>query len=111
VDEPSLDLWNVYVPVDRAQGENHTFGLMMIRRPPTPGLIHLLWPIIAWFTDGIFAEDRRIVEEEQKAFERQGADWNQEVSPAIVALKDLLTERGVPLPEASAGPDRPSDRF
>ena len=56
--EPALDLWNVYVPLDREQRVNHTYGLMMIRKPPIPGLIHLLWPFIVWFTEGIFAEDR-----------------------------------------------------
>jgi phenylpropionate dioxygenase-like ring-hydroxylating dioxygenase large terminal subunit len=53
-DMPALDLWNIYVPVDRAQRVNQTYGLMMIRKPGIPGLIHLMWPFIAWFTDGIF---------------------------------------------------------
>ncbi len=95
--EPALNLWNVYVPVDREQRTNHTFGLMMIRKPSFPGLIHLLWPFIVWFTDGIFAEDRWVVEEEQKAFDRQGADWNQEVFPAIQNLRALLRREGVSL--------------
>lgn len=96
---PALDLWNVYIPVDREQRINHTFGLMMIRKPPIPGLIHLMWPFIVWFTEGIFAEDRWIVEQEQKAFDQQGADWNHEISPAIQALRQLLVERGLPLPD------------
>ncbi len=96
--EPSLDLWNCYVPVDRQQRVNHTHGLMMIRRPRIPGVIHLLWPFIVWFTNGIFAEDRWIVEEEQRAFDAQGADWNQEVFPLIRELKQLLTEKGIALP-------------
>jgi phenylpropionate dioxygenase-like ring-hydroxylating dioxygenase large terminal subunit len=103
-DDPALDLWNCYIPVDRAQRVNHTFGLMMIKRPGIPGLIHLLWPFITWFTDSIFAEDRWIVEEEQKAFEAQGADWNQEVFPVMRALKALLTAQGVPLTYASESP-------
>jgi renierapurpurin 18,18'-hydroxylase len=90
-------LWNVYVPVDRKQRENHTFGLMMIRRPSIPGLIHLMWPFIVWFTEGIFAEDRWIVEHEQAAFDLQGEDWNQEISPVILALRSLLVRRGVPM--------------
>jgi renierapurpurin 18,18'-hydroxylase len=94
---PALDLWNAYIPVDREQRVNHTYGLMMIKRPGFPGLINVLWPFIAWFTDSIFSEDRWIVEEEQKAFEAQGADWNQEVFPVMRALKTLLTEQGVPL--------------
>lgn len=63
-EQPALDLWNVYIPVDREQRVNHTFGLMMIRKPSIPGLIHLLWPFIVWFTEGKFAEDRWIVEQE-----------------------------------------------
>jgi hypothetical protein len=98
---PALDLWNVYVPTDREQRACHTFGLMMIRKPGIPGLIHLLWPFIVWFTEGIFAEDRWIVEEEQKAFDRQGADANQEIFPVIQALRALLIAQGVPLPEAA----------
>ena len=94
---PALDLWNVYVPLDRDQRTNRTFGLMSIRRPAIPGAIHLLWPFIARFTDGIFAEDQWIVEEEQKAFDRQGADWNQEIFPIIQALRRLLVRRGMPM--------------
>ncbi|GJL52270.1 MAG: 3-chlorobenzoate-3,4-dioxygenase [Nitrospirales bacterium] len=93
--EPALNLWNVYVPVDCEQRVNHTFGLMMIRKPSIPGLINLLWPFIVWFTDGIFAQDRWIVEEEQKAFDRQGADWNQEVFPVIQRLQSLLRREGL----------------
>ena len=95
--EPELDLWNVYIPVDHAQRVNHTYGLMNIRAPSVPGLIHLMWPFIVWFTNGIFAEDRWIVEEEQKAFDRQGADWNQEIFPIIQGLREVLVRQGVPL--------------
>ena len=97
-EEPALDLWTVYVPLDRAQRSNQTFGLISIRRPERmPWLINLMWPFIVWFTNGIFAEDRAIVEMEQKAHDSQGADWNQEIFPAIRALKELLRQRGVPL--------------
>jgi phenylpropionate dioxygenase-like ring-hydroxylating dioxygenase large terminal subunit len=96
--EPALDLWNVYVPIDREQRRNRTFGFNSIRRPPkAPWLINLMWPAILWFTGGIFAEDRAIVELEQKAHDAQGTDWNQEIFPAIRALKELLLARGVPL--------------
>src|SRR5205085_1618679 len=36
-DKPSLDLWLAYVPVDRVQRINHSFGLMMIKKPFIPG--------------------------------------------------------------------------
>ncbi len=95
--EPALDLWNSYIPRDRAQRTNHTYGLMMIRRPSTPGLINLLWPAIVWFTNGIFAEDRWICELEQAAFDNQGEDRNQEIFPAIRGLRRILVDNGVPL--------------
>jgi len=100
--EPALDLWNVYVPVDREQRVNQTYGLINIRKPGIPGLIHLLWPFIVGFTNGIFAQDRTIVEAEQKAFDDQGADWNQEIFPIIQKLRLLLTQKGVPLPQAGS---------
>ncbi len=94
---PALDLWNVYIPVDKEQRINHTFGMIMVHKPPVPGLIHLLWPFITWFTEGIFKEDRWIVELEQKAHDAQGSDWNQEIFPIILDLRDLLVRGGVPL--------------
>jgi len=95
---PALDLRNFYVPVDREQRVNQTYGLMMIRKPrKMPLLLHALWPVVIWFTESIFAEDQDIVEQEQRAHDAQGEDWNQEIFPAILALKDLLTEEGVPL--------------
>lgn len=96
--QPALDLWNVYIPVDRQQRINHTFGLMSIRKPGIPGLMHLLWPFIVWFTNGIFAEDRWIVELEQQAFDAQGADWNNEIFPVVRSLRRMLLAQGVPLP-------------
>lgn len=94
---PALDLWITYVPVDAAQRRNHTFALVNIRRPGVPGLIQLLWPFIVWFTNGIFAEDKAVVEMEQAAFDRQGADMNQEIFPAVLRTRELLRRKGVDL--------------
>lgn len=103
-DEPALDLWNCYVPTDREQRRNQTYGLMMIRKPGIPGMIHLIWPFIVAFTNGIFGQDQHIVEAEQAAFDAQGEDWNQEIFPAIQALRRLLIDKSVPLDgSASAG--------
>jgi phenylpropionate dioxygenase-like ring-hydroxylating dioxygenase large terminal subunit len=107
---PALDLWNVYVPLDKAQRSNHTYGLMMIRRPSIPGLLDLFWPLIVWFTNGIFAEDRRICELEQEAFDDQGADRNHEIFPVIRALRKVLTDNGVP-PSDSRSPSVQVQRF
>ena len=99
---PALDLWNVYIPLDRQQRTNHTYGLMMIRRPRPGFLLDLLWPVIVWFTNGIFAEDRWICELEQAAFDAQGEDRNQEIFPAIRGLRKVLVENGLPLTEGAA---------
>ncbi|MGB1879576.1 MAG: Rieske 2Fe-2S domain-containing protein [Gammaproteobacteria bacterium] len=96
-EHPALDLWNVYIPVDREQRENHTFGLMMIRRPGMRFLLDLMWPAIVWFTNGIFAEDRWICELEQAAFDEVGADRNHEIFPAIRSLRRVLVDNGIPL--------------
>lgn len=102
-EHPALDLWNVYIPFDREQRTNHTFGLMMLRRPSTPGLPQLIWPIFVWFTNFIFKEDRWAVEKEQEAFDAQGADWNNEISPPILQLRKLLVHCGVPLSTGQIG--------
>jgi phenylpropionate dioxygenase-like ring-hydroxylating dioxygenase large terminal subunit len=94
---PALDLWITYVPVDREQRRNHTFAVMSIRRPSVPGLMELLWPFIVWFTNGIFGEDKWVVEMEQAAFDDQGADWNQEIFPVVKKTRDLLMRKGIPL--------------
>lgn len=95
--EPIMDLWIVYVPLDREQRTNRTFGLLSIRKPRFPGAIQLGWPFICWFTEGIFREDRWVVEREQEAHDAQGADWNQEVFPIIRELRALLARCGTPI--------------
>jgi phenylpropionate dioxygenase-like ring-hydroxylating dioxygenase large terminal subunit len=96
-DDFVMDLWIAYVPVDAEQRVNRTFGLLSVRRPKIPGVLDLAWPVLVWFTERIFAEDREIVEMEQTAHDRQGADWNQEVFPVIRELRALLAARGVPM--------------
>jgi hypothetical protein len=49
----------------RAQRTNRTFGMLSIRRPGIPFALDLAWPLLVWFTERIFKEDRWIVEREQ----------------------------------------------
>ncbi|WJF91868.1 aromatic ring-hydroxylating dioxygenase subunit alpha [Paraburkholderia bonniea] len=98
-----MDLWIVYVPLDAAQRTNRTFGLLSIKRPGMPLVLDLAWPLLVWFTERIFKEDRWIVEQEQQAHDRQGADWNHEVFPVINELRALLRQSGVPEAEAGTG--------
>jgi hypothetical protein len=70
--------------------------VLSVRRPKIPGVLDLAWPVLAWFTSRVFAEDCEIVEMEQAAHDEQGADWNQEVFPPIRALRKLLRECGEP---------------
>jgi phenylpropionate dioxygenase-like ring-hydroxylating dioxygenase large terminal subunit len=97
-DQPVMDLWIAYVPIDAAQRSNRTFGLLSVRKPRLPGVLDLAWPFICWFTERIFTEDRWIVEQEQAAYDRQGGNWNQEVFPVIRELGALLARCGLPPP-------------
>jgi phenylpropionate dioxygenase-like ring-hydroxylating dioxygenase large terminal subunit len=99
-----MDLWICYVPLDKQQRTNRTFGLLSIKRPGIPGLLDMAWPLLVWFTERIFKEDRWIVEREQEAHDRQGADWNHEVFPVINELRQLLIERGAPEPDVGNDP-------
>ena len=95
-DEPVLNVWLGYTPVDAAQRRNRTFVVLSVRRPKVPGMLDIAWPMLAWFTSRVFAEDCEIVEMEQAAHDAQGADWNQEVFPPIRQLRKLLRECGEP---------------
>jgi phenylpropionate dioxygenase-like ring-hydroxylating dioxygenase large terminal subunit len=96
-DEPILSMWAAYVPADRAQRTNRTFGLLSIRRPKIPLLLDLSWPVIRYFTERVFAEDRFAVEAEQRAYDAQGGDWNQEILPFILDLRQLMIASGIPI--------------
>lgn len=102
-----MDLWIVYVPLDAAQRTNRTFGMLSIRRPGVPLVLDAAWPLLVWFTERIFKEDREIVEMEQAAHDRQGEDWNHEVFPVIKELRDLLRQCGgrtvIPIQPIPAG--------
>jgi hypothetical protein len=95
-DEPVMELFIAYVPQDAEQRTIRTFGTISVRRPKIPGLIQLGWPLLVWFTEGIFREDRWIVEREQEAWNRQGCDANQEIFPAIRHLRQFLAAHGTP---------------
>ena len=93
-DQPVLDVWLGYTPVDAEQKSNRTFIVLCVRRPKIPGLLELAWPVQAWFINWVFAEDCEIVEMEQSAYNHQGRDLNQEVFPPISDLRKLLVESG-----------------
>ena len=97
-DDPVLDVWLGYTPLNAEQRSTRVYGYLSVRRPPLPGLIDAVWPFVTWFTEGIFREDKDIVEYEQRAYDAQGGDWNNEVFPAIRDLRGVLARCGVPLP-------------
>jgi renierapurpurin 18,18'-hydroxylase len=98
----AFSLWVAYVPEDAEQRTNHVYGLLMIKKPPIPGALHLAWPLIRRFTERVFAEDRTAVEAEQRAWDEQGEDRNHEVFPLILDVRDVLRTNGVPLRPQSA---------
>ena len=95
--DPVLDVWLCYTPLDADCRANRTFGYLSVKKPPIPGLIHLVWPFVVRFTEKIFREDKEIVEHEQRAHDAQGADWNNELFPALRDLRGVLARCGVPL--------------
>jgi phenylpropionate dioxygenase-like ring-hydroxylating dioxygenase large terminal subunit len=92
--DPVLDVWLCYTPLDAEQRTNRTYGYLSVKKPPVPGLIHAVWPFVVWFTENIFREDKEIVEFEQRAYDQQGADWNNEVFPALRDLRAVLARCG-----------------
>ncbi|SHM06090.1 aromatic ring-hydroxylating oxygenase subunit alpha [Actinacidiphila paucisporea] len=99
---PAFSLWAAYVPLDAEQRTSRVHGLLTIAKPRVPGTLQLAWPLIRRFTERVFAEDRGAVEAEQRAWDEQGGDWNQEVFPLILRLKEVLRSNGVPLDPAAA---------
>ena len=95
--DPVLDVWLAYTPLDAAQRTNRTFGYLSVKKPKIPGVIHLAWPFVTWFTEGIFTQDKHIVEEEQKAHDLQGDDWNNEVFQPVRDVRDVLARCGAPI--------------
>jgi renierapurpurin 18,18'-hydroxylase len=95
--DPVLDVWLCYTPLNLDCRANRTFGYLSVKKPPIPGLIHLVWPFVARFTENIFREDKEIVEYEQRAHDAQAADWNNEIFPAVRDLRGVLARCGVPL--------------
>ncbi|ASC06458.1 aromatic ring-hydroxylating dioxygenase subunit alpha [Acetobacter pasteurianus] len=103
-EDPVMDLWIVYVPQSADELTNRTFGLLSVKRPKIGSLLDIAWPFLVAFTNRIFAEDREIVELEQNAWRELGGDHNVEVFPVINALRELLTECGIP-PEPAQTPN------
>jgi renierapurpurin 18,18'-hydroxylase len=95
--DPVLDVWLGYTPLDAEQRTNRTYGYLSVKKPAIPGLIHLVWPFVVWFTENIFREDKDIVEYEQRAHDAQGADWNNEIFPALRDLRAVLARCGQPM--------------
>jgi phenylpropionate dioxygenase-like ring-hydroxylating dioxygenase large terminal subunit len=92
---PTVLLWTVYVPIDNDQRINQTFGMLMIRKPKISALMYAMWPVMRYFTESVFRQDKKIVEAEQAAHDLQGGDWNQEVFPLILSLRELLMSRSI----------------
>ncbi len=106
--DPVLDVWLGYTPLDKEQRTNRTFGYLSVMKPRVAALLYAAWPFITWFTESIFREDKQIVEREQAAHDAQGADWNNEVFPAIRDLRALLARSGVAM-DGTLAPLMPAD--
>jgi phenylpropionate dioxygenase-like ring-hydroxylating dioxygenase large terminal subunit len=103
LEEPMFKLWLTHVPIDPEQKICQPTGVMMFRKPRVPWLLFLLRPVLVYLFNVVFEEDRVIVEAEQQAHDLQGGDWNREVLPFILDLRELLISRGIPIELPSAG--------
>lgn len=92
---PSVSLWIAYVPTDGEGRANRSFGILLVRKPRVRWLLSVAWPVLRHFVQSVFAEDRMAVEAEQRAHDAQGGDWNQEIYPAILDLRQLLLTHGM----------------
>jgi renierapurpurin 18,18'-hydroxylase len=108
---PAVRLWTSYVPLDEEQRRHRSFGLLMIRKPRIASLIYLAWPLIRYFAESIFDQDRAAVEAEQRAHDVQGADWNCEISPVLLELRKILARCGVTITRAGVGNASQPGRF
>jgi phenylpropionate dioxygenase-like ring-hydroxylating dioxygenase large terminal subunit len=95
--DPVLDVWLGYTPWDAGQRVTRTYGYLSVKKPPIPGLIHVVWPLVTRFTEAIFREDKEIVEYEQRAHDAQGGDWNHEVFAPLRDLRAVLAHCGRPM--------------
>ncbi len=100
--KPMMSLFAAYVPVGAEQRVHRSFGMLSIDKPPF-GLIYAMYPLIRWFTEKVFAEDRWAVIAEQKAWDETGEDRNAEVFPVILDARRVLRENGVPLAAPTIG--------
>jgi phenylpropionate dioxygenase-like ring-hydroxylating dioxygenase large terminal subunit len=107
---PTIRLWASYVPLDAEQRTNRSFGVLMVRRPRTPLILSLGWPVIRYFAESVFEQDRMAVEGEQRAWDAQGEDRNAEISPVLLELRKVLARCGLPMDSQPLKPTPLEDR-
>jgi phenylpropionate dioxygenase-like ring-hydroxylating dioxygenase large terminal subunit len=95
-DVVAIRLFAAYVPIDADQRRNRSFGILMVRKPKVPGLLLAAWPVIRYFAESVFTEDRIAVEAEQRAWDAQRRDLNREISPVLLELRKVLAACGEP---------------
>jgi hypothetical protein len=90
----NIPLW-IWLSLERSLHAQNSY--LSVKKPRMPGIIHAVWPLVTWFTEGIFRGDKEIVEYEQQAYEAQGTDWNNEVFPPLHDLRTVLARCGRPM--------------
>lgn len=101
---PVLRLWLSYVPGNAAQTTTSAIGAIVVTKPVVPGILTALRPILFYFADRIFHQDRLAMEAEQRAYDLRGRDENQEAAPFLLSLRALLMAKGVPISPEPARP-------
>ena len=83
--DPVLDVWLGYTPLDAEQKTNRTFGYLSVKRPPVPGFGSTRYGrSLSSGSRRIFSPKTRTSWSTSSALTTlQGGDWNNEVFPAI----------------------------
>jgi hypothetical protein len=45
--DPVLEVWLGYTPLDAEQRTNRTYGYLSVKKPRVPGVIHAVWPFVS----------------------------------------------------------------
>ncbi len=95
--DPVLDVWLGYTPLDAEQTHQPHLRLSVGQEAARYRASSMRCGRSSiWFTENIFREDKEIVEYEQRAYDAQGADWNNEVFPPLRDLRGVLARCGGP---------------
>ena len=93
-EDGKIEIFSVFVPV--GQQKTQIYSTFSIQYPwAVPGLVELLKFNLKRGFRQIVAQDIRAVEEEQRAYNRQGRDYSREPNPVVHAARWLMQQQHI----------------